>query len=64
MLFLQDLLQLRHKSMPIPINVNLFHGEDRNVEVNSGFPLMDIIPVICQELGQWVELCGDGRVGG
>lgn len=46
-----DMLQLRHKSLPIPICVNLCLGDDRKVEVNSGFPLMDIIPVICKELG-------------
>lgn len=47
----QDELQLRHKTLPIPICVNLCQGDDRKVEVNSGFPLIDIVPVICNKLG-------------
>jgi hypothetical protein len=52
------MLQLRHKTLPIPIHVKLYEGEERKVEVNSGFPLMDIIPVICKELGRCVWGCG------
>ncbi len=55
----QDELQLRHKTLPIPICVNLCEGDDRKIEVNSGFPLMDIVPSICKDIGR----CGRYRRG-
>jgi len=46
-----DNLQLRHKTIPITICVNLHSGLQRDIEVNSGFPVMDIVPTICEKLG-------------
>ena len=43
---------LRHKTLPIPIHVSLYEGDTHKIEVNSGFPLMDIVPNICQKLGK------------
>ena len=47
----QDELVLRHKTLPLPICVKLCEGEDRKIEVNSGFPLMDVVPNICKDIG-------------
>ncbi|XP_064397866.1 uncharacterized protein LOC135344565 [Halichondria panicea] len=46
-----DQLQFRHKTLPIPIVINLCDGEDRKIEVNFGFPLMDVVPTICDMFG-------------
>ena len=54
---MQDEVQLRHKTMPIPIAVNLCLGDDRKIEVNSGFPLMDVVPTICEEFGELRVQC-------
>ena len=46
------MFELRHKTRPIPVCVNLSEGGDFKIEVNSGFPVMDVIPSICQEIGE------------
>lgn len=46
-----DKLQLRHKTLPIPVIVDLCPGDQRKVEVPSGWPVMDVVPIICDQLG-------------
>ncbi len=50
------MFDLRPKTRPLPELVNLCEGEDKEIEVNSGFPLMDIIPNICQQIGKLLDI--------